>query len=75
MKPFWLERVEDESGVSGVGRVAEGVIFSNSWCAMTWLTEHPSIAFYQSIEEVEAIHGHQGDTKIHVGQEVRASKP
>ena len=27
MKPFWLERVEDESGVSGVGRVAEGVIF------------------------------------------------
>jgi hypothetical protein len=75
MKPFWLERVEDESGVSGVGRVAEGVIFSNGWCAMTWLTEHPSIAFYQSIEEVEAIHGHQGDTKIHVGQEVRASKP
>ena len=46
MKPFWLERVEDESGVSGVGRVAEGVIFSSGWFAMTWLTEHPSIAFY-----------------------------
>jgi hypothetical protein len=41
MKPFWLERVEDESGVSGVGRVAEGVIFSSGWCAVTWLTEHP----------------------------------
>jgi hypothetical protein len=74
MKPFWLERVEDESGVSGVGRVAEGVIFSSGWCAMTWLTEHPSIAFYQSIEEVVAIHGHEGDTKIHIGQEVRAPK-
>jgi len=29
MKPFWLQRVEDDSGVSGVGLVAEGVIFSN----------------------------------------------
>ena len=74
MKPFWLERVEDESGVSGVGRVAEGVVFSSGWCALTWLTEHTSIAFYQSIEEVVAIHGHEGDKKIHVGQEVRALK-
>ena len=44
MKPFWLERFEDENGISGVGRVAEGVVFSNGWCAMTWLTEHTSIA-------------------------------
>ena len=35
MKPFWLERIEDESGISSVGRVAEGVVFSNDWCVMT----------------------------------------
>ena len=35
MKPFWLEKIEDESGTSGVGRVAEGVVFSNGRCAMT----------------------------------------
>jgi hypothetical protein len=35
MKPVWLERIEDESGISGVGRMAEGVVFSNSWCEMT----------------------------------------
>ena len=35
MKPFWLEKIEDESGISGVGRVAEGVDFSNGRCAMT----------------------------------------
>ena len=34
MKPFWLERVEDESGVSGVGRVAEGVIFYNEYAEL-----------------------------------------
>jgi hypothetical protein len=74
MKPFWLERVEDESGVSGVGLVAEGVVFSNGWCALTWLTEHTSVAFYQSIEEVAAIHGHDGKTKIVIGTEIRSAK-
>jgi hypothetical protein len=70
MKPFWLERVEDESGVSGVGLVAEGVVFSNGWCALTWLTMHMSVSLYQSIEEVEAIHGHEGKTKVVTGTEI-----
>ncbi len=63
MRPFWLQRVEDESGV---GLVAEGVVFSNGWCALTWLK---SVAFYPSLEEVEAIHGHDGKTKIITGAE------
>ncbi len=70
MKPFWLERIKDESGISGVGLVAEGVVFSNGWCAMTWLTEYTSVAFYQSIKEVEAIHGHDGNTRILTGKEI-----
>jgi len=72
MKPFWLERVEDNSGVSGTGRVAEGVVFSNGWCALTWLTEYTSVTFYQSIADVEAIHGHKGNTKILIGEELKA---
>ena len=74
MRAFWLQRVEDESGVSGVGLVAEGVVFSSGWCALTWLTEHTSVAFYPSIEEVEAIHGHDGKTKIVIGTEIRSAK-
>jgi len=70
MRPFWLQRVEDESGVSGVGLVAEGVVFSSGWCALTWLTDHVSVAFYPSLEEVEAIHGHDGKTKIVTGAEI-----
>lgn len=64
MKRFWLERVEDISGTSGIGRVADGIVFSNGWCALHWLTKYTSVAFYQSIAELEAIHGHNGSTKV-----------
>jgi hypothetical protein len=61
---FHLLRLADESGVSGTGRVAEGAIFSNGWVALVWLTETPSLNFYPSIDAVEAIHGHNGATRI-----------
>jgi hypothetical protein len=64
MRRFHLERRVDETGMSGIGRVAEGCIFSNGWCAMTWLTEHTSVVFYPSLAEVEFIHGHGGKTLI-----------
>lgn len=64
MKRFHLLRDADESGVSGVGHVADGVQFDNGWCAMVWRTPHTSMAFYTSIEELEAIHGHGGKTRI-----------
>lgn len=67
MRLFKLVRIEDVSGTSGTGVVAQGVIFDNDWCALTWLTPHTSVAFYPSIEEVEAIHGHGGKTSVVVG--------
>lgn len=63
-RTFHLQRSEDATGVSGVGKVAEGVVFSNGWCALTWLTENTSVAFYPSIETLEAIHGHHGNTAV-----------
>jgi hypothetical protein len=64
MKLFELRRTEDESGVSGTGTVAQGVIFDNGQCVLTWLTAHTSVAVYQSIKEVIAIHGHNGKTEV-----------
>jgi hypothetical protein len=64
VKLFELRRVVDESGVSGTGLVAQGVIFDTGWCVLSWLTQHRSVAFYESIEEVIAIHGHGGKTRI-----------
>lgn len=65
MRRFHLQRNVDATGISGTGKVAEGVVFSNGWVAMTWLTEWSSIVTYpQGIEAVEKIHGHNGMTQI-----------
>lgn len=64
MKNFHLFRDVDESGVSGTGHVAEGVIFSNGKVALSWRTAISSIVVYDSIKHVEHIHGHQGKTRI-----------
>jgi len=64
MKIFYLNRTEDESGVSGTGRVAQGFIFDNGKVCVTWLSEHPSVTIYDNIGDVRAIHGHAGKTEI-----------
>ncbi len=64
MRRFYLNRVKDESGISGTGIVAEGVVFSDGTVALRWTTEHKSVAFYESMETVKAIHGHGGKTVI-----------
>lgn len=64
MRYFYLQRDEDVSGSSGVGKVAEGVEFKDGVCCMRWLTKTSSTAIYNSIEELEQIHGHGGKTKV-----------
>ena len=64
MKMFYLVRKEDESGVSGTGRVAQGFVFDNGRVSVTWLSEHPSTTVYDNIGEVRAIHGHEGKTEV-----------
>lgn len=61
---FHLQRTEDVHGVSGTGRVAEGVEFTNGKVALNWLTATSSIGVYDNIREVEEIHGHEGRTKV-----------
>jgi hypothetical protein len=64
MRTFKLFRKIDVSNVSGTGYVAEGVIFSNGWVSLRWMTATSSIVFYETIEHVEKIHGHDGNTVI-----------
>lgn len=64
MRTFNLVRETDVSGVSGTGTVAEGVVFSDGTAAMRWLTEFASTAVYANIEQLEAIHGHGGATRV-----------
>jgi len=61
---FVLRRDEDETGVSGTGDVADGVRFPDGTVAMRWRTGTASTAVYDSVADVEAIHGHGGKTRI-----------
>lgn len=64
MRRFYLKRVEDESGVSGSGRVAEGVEFSDGTCAINWLTHTSCTGVYRNIKQLVSIHGHGGKTIV-----------
>lgn len=64
MRLFELHRDIDSSGVSGTGVVAQGVQFDSGQCAMTWLTQWNSVAVYPDLETLEAIHGHNGNTRV-----------
>jgi len=64
MRCFILDRKVDESGISGTGIVAEGVQFSTGKCVVAWLTKLRSVAVYDDIADVRAIHGHNGQTEI-----------
>lgn len=61
---FLLRRLEDESGISGTGIVAEGAEFSTGKVVLNWVTEVRSVAIYDSLDELTAIHGHDGKTIV-----------
>ena len=61
---FRLVRDVDESGVSGTGHVADGVIWHDGACAVHWRTKHTSTTVYASFDDVLSIHGHGGKTRV-----------
>lgn len=64
VRPFYLDRTRDASGVSGTGQVAEGVCFSDGYCALRWQTAGGSIGVYNSPKSLIEIHGHGGATAM-----------
>ena len=64
MRRFRLMRDEDVSGVSGVGLVAEGVQFSSGKAALSWCSQYGTVAVFDSVDDIETIHGHEGRTRI-----------
>jgi hypothetical protein len=63
---FVLNRLEDVTGVSGTGVIAEGIEFSDGVVCLRWVTEWPSsvVHYDRGMESVEHIHGHNGKTQI-----------
>lgn len=64
-RSFVLERLVDDSGVSGTGIVAWGAQFPDGTCVVRFcVTGIRQTSVWDSIEHVEAIHGHGGHTLI-----------
>lgn len=64
IRKFVLNRLEDATGTSGEGIVAMGIRFPNGLCVLYWTSVIYSLGHYQSIADVEAIHGHGGKTVV-----------
>lgn len=63
-RTFWLIRHRDVSGVSGVGIVAEGTVWSSGAVALHWPTPPRSTSVWLSIADMLDAHGHNGDTTV-----------
>ena len=65
MRMFRMVRDEDVTGISGLGIVAEGIEFSDGRIVLRWCVgEYRSTVNWDDIAAVEAIHGHNGKTRI-----------
>ena len=56
MKIFRVDRIHDESNVSGTGHVINGVVFDDGTTVINWRTDTSSIAIYNSFEDFKKIH-------------------
>lgn len=65
LKRFHFEREQDISGISGTGVVASGCLFIDSGeVVLHWIGSHSCTNLYHNLDDVIAIHGHNGATKI-----------
>lgn len=47
-----------------MGIVAEGCVFTDGTVALRWTSSTPSVVFYSSMDHLEKVHCHNGQTKI-----------
>ena len=69
MRDFVLVREKDVTGTSGIGIVAEGVVFSDGQAILKWLREPFSLGVYSSIGHLLAVHGHEGNTHVEFNEQ------
>jgi hypothetical protein len=75
VRTFKLLRLQDETGVSGTGHVAEGIRWSDGSVSLRWLGATPSFVNYEGVPSdieiqrigdahVQVVHGHHGATLV-----------
>jgi hypothetical protein len=63
-RAFVLARAVDHTGASGTGVVADGVLWPDDSVSIRWRGPRPSIVFWESLADAEAVHGHEGSTRF-----------
>ena len=53
---FTVYRESDTTGVSGTGRVLDGVVFHTGQVVICWHSEHQSITVFQNWSAFESVH-------------------
>lgn len=62
---FLLKRIIDDSGVSGTGYVAAGLVWPSLKVTIEWIVgDHISQENHETLEDCMAIHGHSGHTIV-----------
>jgi hypothetical protein len=63
---FELHRDIDETGISGTGVVAEGILFTDDVAVLHWISQWPSsvVHYERGMDSIEHVHGHGGKTRI-----------
>ena len=60
MRMFYIIRVNDESNISGTGKVLNGVVFPDGQCVIRWCSSNKnaksSTAIYDSFEDFKFLH-------------------
>jgi hypothetical protein len=64
MKRFMLNRLVGDTGCTGTGIIAEGIIFSNGVCVITWVVGTCSVVVYDNLDDMVKVHGHGGKTIV-----------
>lgn len=61
---FYLERKRDVTGISGTGRVAEGVEFEDGTVVIRWAGKAQSTVVWNNIVDAVKVHGHGNSTIV-----------
>lgn len=64
MRRFLLWRRKDVTGVSGLGIVAQGVVFADGCTVVRWRGETVTTTVHNDLASVERVHCHAGATKL-----------
>ncbi|NEW42525.1 hypothetical protein GV793_26930 [Nocardia cyriacigeorgica] len=64
MRAFQLHRDTDVTGFSGVGVVADGVVWPDGTVSMRWRGLIRTTVEASCLADIEAVHGHDGATRV-----------